>query len=288
MSVTIYGGNSANGLFVTNKNAVARHQAEKEGSDKRKTLFAGDIAAPQDSITVRKRQAQKQAMKVVLDTFDTEKKVDQTMENMSAKQEELKEANLGYQKELNQIRSEKQKLMEMYGVTEDSAEVPEEYQIRMQELEEQEEVYSGYIEENNSSIKGISSSLSDMRIERLKQHSMVDAVKQSDEIMAAASKEIYGELVNEGKKHLEEKMEEEKEKAEKRAEKKEEEEKRLEKAEERKEQLENKTENDRETWENINSYNDPEPKVDKKLDEILDELKLIKDDIKGVTVDQNI
>lgn len=288
MSVTIYGGKSADGLFVTNENAAARRQAEKKDSGNRKTIFAGDLAVRPDSIMLRKKQAQKQAMKVLQDTFDVDKKMDLSMEEMTARQEELGEKNLGYQKELERIQSERQELMKDYGITEDSEEIPEEYQQRMQELEENEAMYRGYIEENNAAIKGISISLSDMKIERLKGHAMVDASKQSEEILQAASKEIFGELINEGKKHLDEKMEEEKEKAEKRAEKKEEEEERLEKAKERKEDMEEKTENDREMLETIRSYNEPDPTADKEIEEILEKLKLIQEDIKGAAVDQNI
>lgn len=288
MSVTIYRGKSTGGLFVTNENAAARRQAEKKDSGNRKTIFAGDLAVHPDSIMLRKKQAQKQAMKVLQDTFDVDKKMDLSMEDMTARQEELREKNLGYQRELEQISSQKQELMKAYGITEDSEEIPEEYQQRMQELEENETMYRGYIEGNNAAIKGIGISLSDTKIERLKEHSMVDAAKQSEEILQAASREIYGELINEGKKHLEEKMEEEKEKAEKLAEKKEEQEERLEKAEERKENLEKKTENDREMLETIRSYNEPDSAADKEIQEILDELKLIKDDIKGAAVDQNI
>lgn len=288
MSVTIYGGKSNGGLFVTNENAAARHRAEKKDSGNRKTIFAGDLAARPDSIMLRKKQAQKQAMKVIQDTFDVDKKMDLSMEDMTARQEELREKNLGYQRELDQINSQKQALMKAYGITEDSEEIPEEYQQRMQELEENETMYRGYIEGNNAAIKGISISLSDTKIERLKEHPMLDAAKQSEEILQAASREIYGELINEGRKHLEEKMEEEKEKAEKRAEKKEEQEERLEKAEERKESLEKKTENDREMLETIRSYNEPDSAADKEIQEILEELKLIKEDIKGAAVDQNI
>lgn len=288
MSVTIYGGKPIEGLLVTNENAAARHQAEKKGNGNRKTIFAGDLAARPDSITIRKKQAKKQAMKVMQDTFDAEKKIDQGIEDMTDRQEELREENLGFQKELEQIHSEKQELMKAYGITEDSEVIPEECQQRLQELEENETMYRGYIERNNDSIKGISSSLSDMEIGRLKDHSMVDASKQSEEILQAASREIYGELINEGRKHLEEKMEEEKEKAEKQAEKKEEEEERLEKAEERKESRETKTENDREVLETIRSYNEPDSTVGKEIDEILEELKLIQEDIKGAAVDQNI
>ena len=71
-------------------------------------------------------------------------------------------------------------------------------------------------------------------------------------------------------------------------EKKEEEEERQEKAEERKESAEKKVENDREKLETMDACNNPDPAVGKEIDEILDELKLIKEDIKGAAVDQNI
>ena len=164
-------------------------------------------------------------------------------------------------------------------MTEDSTEYPEEYQQRLQELEERENLNSRYIEQNNGALKALSSCIGDMRIEQLKSNPMVKAEKQSEEILEAANKAIYGDLINEGKKHIEEK-------AEKLAEKKEEEEERLEKKEEREEKLE-ETQN-KETIETLNSYNDPDPQIKKEIDEILDELKLIQEDLKGVKVDSNI
>lgn len=286
MSFTIHTGKAVKSLFVTNENAAARRQAEKEGNNKRSTIFAGNIGVRPDSITIKKKQAQKQAVQVLMDTFHTEKKIDQSMDDLSAQMQELKEANVGYHKELDQIRGEKQELMERYGVTEDMTEYPEEYQQQIQELEEKENLYSGYIKKNDASIKGISRSLGDMSIESLKSNPMVEAEKQSEEILDAANKAIYGDLINEGKKHIEEKMEEAKEKAEKLAEKKEEEEERLEKKEEREEKLE-ETQN-KETIETMNSYNDPDSQIKKEIDEILDELKLIQEDLKGVKVDSNI
>lgn len=286
MSFTIHAGKAVKSLFVTNENAAARRQAEKEDNNRRSTVFAGNIGVRPDSITIKKKQAQKQAMKVLMDTFDSEKKMDQSMDDVSAQMQELKDANVGYHKELEQIRGEKQELMERYGVTEDSTEYPEEYQQQLQELEEKENLYSGYIKRNDASIIGISRSLGDMSIERLKSNPMVKAEKESEEILEAANKAIYGELVNEAKKHIEEKMEEAKEKAEKLAEKKEEEEERLEKKEEKEEKLEDAQ--NKETIETLNSYNDPDPQIKKEIDEILDELKLIQEDLKGVKVDSNI
>ncbi len=285
MSFAIRTGQTVKSMFVTNEKAAARRQDEKEHNNKRSTVFARDLSVRPDSITIKKKQAQKQAMKVVMDTFDSEKKVDQSRDDMSAKMQELKDANVGYHKELEQIRGEKQELMERYGVTEDSIEYPEEYKQQIQELEERENLYSGYIEENRDSIKAISSSLSDMRIERLKSNPMLDAEKQSEEILKASNKDVYGELVNEAKNHIEEKMEEGKERAEKLAGKKEEEERLQEKA--KKEEKPEDTQK-KETIDTLNSYNNPDSEIKKEIDEILDELKLIHEDLKGAAVDKNL
>lgn len=316
MSVTIFAGNAENDLFVTNQNVAARREAEKERGGKKNTIYAGGLAVREDSISIKKKQAQKQAMKVLGDVFESEKKIDQSMDDMETKIQELRDENLGYYKEMSQIDSLREQRMEAYGVTIDSKEQQDlellrkerdlgkpgtdttlteeewqrlseihetgisDYQRNMLELDEREEIYQEKISKNENNIKGIRSALIDTKIERLKTHPMVDAEKDAEKIMEAANKEIYGELVNEGRKHIEEKIEEEKEKAEERAEKKEEEEEKEAKREEREELQE-------EMIENV-SYNSSKSKIDKEMEEILDDLKLIKEDLKGAAVDENI
>ena len=92
MSFTIHTGKAVKSLFVTNENAAARRQAEKEDNNRRSTVFAGNIGVRPDSIMIKKKQAQKQAMKVLMDTFDSEKKIDQGMDDVSAQMQELKDA----------------------------------------------------------------------------------------------------------------------------------------------------------------------------------------------------
>lgn len=344
MSVTIHAAKNKTSLFVTNENAATRHKAEKGTNDNKSTIFAGDLSVRADRISIIKQQAQKKAMKVLSDVFGTEKKLDQSIDDMSERSQELKEENVAFGKELRQIRADKDRLMEQCGVTEESQEHKDlellrkerdatkadsgielteeeknrlaeihdtgvtDYQKDMLELDDREEFYQEKIEKNENKIIGISKSLNDIAIERLKSHPMVDAAKQADEIMDAANKEIYSELINEGKKHIEEKIEEEKEKAEKRAEKKEEEEKKAEAKEEREalqeEMIENAQNNsdtkvkiaqssktdhlDAADIERMTSYNSQKPETDKKLEEIIDELKLIQDDLKGAAIDTNI
>lgn len=316
MSLTIHAGNKEGSLFVTNENAASRHAGEKENKKGRSTVFAGDLAVRPDRITLRRKQAQEQAMKVLSDTFSTDKKVDQGINDMKNRVETLQAENVEYYREIEKIGEMRKEQMETSGITEDSqeykdlellrkerdsAELTEEeterlnqihgsgvtdYQKNMLEFDEQEKLYQGYIEGNSAEMKGIRSALSDMKLERLKSDPMVEASKQAEEILDAANKEIIGELRNEAKEHIEEKMEEEKEKAEKRAEKKEEEEKRKEKAEEREER--EAAIEERRAEQDMYAYNDPDSQPEKELEEILDKMKLLQEDLKGAAVDKNI
>lgn len=341
MALTIHAGKNANSLFMTNENAAARRAAEKgQREGNKSTIFAGDLGVGPDKIQIKRQQAQKQAMKIVGDTFAAERELDQSVAGMEERLKVLQDETAGCHEELKRIGNTRNELMEHYGVTEDSEEQADlellrkereankpasgvtldyeetkrlekihekgitGYQTDMLELDEQQEVYEKNLSDGEAKIKSIRTTLSDTKIDRLKSNPMLEAQKQADEIMEAANKEIYGELVNEGKKHIEEKMEEEKEQAEKRAEEKEEQEEKEEAAEERKAEMEQfiegtkqQTEAKREELpserdqEQMASYNDPnnaKTEAAKEIEEILDELKLIQDDIKGAAVDTNL
>ena len=201
-------------------------------------------------------------MKIVSDTFASEQKIDGSMDEMRAQQEQLKQETLENKKSIKEIQEQREKLMGDYNVTEESQEHKDlellrketsggklsdeekerlatihengltNYQKDMLELDGQEEVYQRLASQKESAFKSISGSLADMQIERLKKHPMVDSTKQADEIMEAANKDLYAE----SKDHIDEKMEEAKEKAEEKAEKKEEEE--TKEAERKKDKLE--------------------------------------------------
>ena len=67
-----------------------------------------------------------------------------------------------------------------------------------------------------------------IRQERLKDHGMVDAKKEAEEILADAGKEIIGMLAGEAQDHIDEELEEKVEDAKEKAEEKEEQEEKLE------------------------------------------------------------
>lgn len=341
MALTIHAGKSANGLFVTNEHAAARRAAEKaQGEGKRSSIFAGDLGVGPDKIQLKRQQAQKQAMKIVGDTFAAEKEIDQSMTDMADRLDALQKEGYEYHKDLDRIAEKRNGLQENYGVTEDSDEhadlellrkerkanepgsnvtldyeetkrlekIHEKgltgYQTDMLELDDQQAVKEKNLSETESQIESIRASLNDTAIERLKSNPMLEAQKEADKLMEAANKEIIGDLMNESKEHIEEKMAEEKEKAEKIAEEKEEQEEKEEAAEERKAEMEQfiegtkqqaeakkeelPSERDQETMASYNDPNNQETEAAKEIAEILDELKLIQDDIKGAAVDANL
>ena len=303
MALTVHAGKGENSLLITNENAMNRRAGEKAQEGKKNTIYAGNIGVRPDSIQIKRQQAQKKAMKILQDTFSADKELDQGMEDMATRAAELQDQNLEYRKELDNIRATRAELEKSYDGLEDGQENAD-LDVTCKELEEQEKLIQSKIAGNESSIKGIRRSLVDMKIERLKSNPMLKAQDQAEEIIASANKEIFGDLINEGKKHIEEKMAEEKEKAAERAEKKEEEEEKKEAKEKQEAEMEAWIEgtkeaasSDRDAVPSVKEFDeiaskisDPnsKTKVEKEMEEILDGLKLLQDDLKGAAVDANI
>lgn len=318
MSMTIHIG-SQNDTFMTNDRVATNSKVnDKSEKSNRTTLFAGDIGLGPDSIQFKREQAQKKALKIVGDTFSSEKELDQNVSDLMDQRQKLQDQNVDNIQMLHEIDASKKERMDSYQVTENSpenqdlellrkeklsgkagldieltdaetkrlAEIHSEgitdYQRDMLELDDKEEIYQGYIDDNNSSLKGISSSLSGIQISRLKSAPMLDASKESQEILDAANKDVIGELISESKDHIDDKVEEEKDKADDIKEEKEEKEEKT----DSKESSENVKEDQQEDM--IENASIDKPKVEKKLEEILDDMNLIEEDLKGAAVDTGI
>lgn len=280
MKVTIQAGSNTNDFLVTNQNAAARHAEKKTKGEHKTTIYAGDLGVHQDSILLKRKQAQKQAMKIVGDVFESDKKVDQSMQELSDTAQGLQEQKKTALEELKRIDAEKAELDEHYDASQ-SGEEQQNIELRRQELDEEEAEWKKAIASSEAGVKGIQSSLRDTKLERLKSDPMQAAQGQAEEILEAANKAIIGDLMSEAKEHIEEKMQEEKEKAEKMEEKKEELEEKLKAKDEKEEKMEEWIESTKELTES-------KQQVDKELDEILDDLKLLEDDLKGAAVDANL
>lgn len=246
------------------KEATKTNKQEKtEGVKKSDSIFAGDLNLMESSIEQKRKQAKKQAIKLIQDAWANEQKIDESVSERKYHYERMKEQKGSAQKELNDINSNKEELKAIYGITDDSEEEKDlkllerrqdvnngfgpplteaekeklkeidkksltEYQQRMLEYNDVSAKFRKEVEEADAGMKDDAGDMRAIMIERLKTHPMVDAQKSADKIMKAASKEIMGMMVDEAKEEMDKKAEEEKQKTEEKKEENKEKEEKLE------------------------------------------------------------
>lgn len=284
------------------ENAVF-HTQQTQGNDKKTedekkqvengSLYAGNMNLCNDSVEEKKKAAQAQAMKLMADVFGKDQDIDKDLEERNEHIEDLRKEYSENNAVLQDIAREKENLKAEYGIEDENIQLDDEqqkeYQQRMAELSACEQEYQMKADDNMKDIINENYAIRDIKIERLKSHDMVDAGKQADEIMQAASKEIQGMVMQDAKDNIDEKLEETKEKAEEAEEKKEELEERLEEAKRERKENEKMYElgselNDVRVAQQQSSVKD----VQKSVDQIVGEMMLTRDDIKGAAVDKTI
>ncbi len=286
------------------------------------TPFQKQEMTVQDRIAQKKQLYQKKAMRMVTTANKAEKAVDTNIEDIKGKIKRLQADNEEANAFLNDYKQQMAQTKEYYNVADDSQEqkdlellqkaydiqahgstelLTEEEQERldnMGELTEYQQIsmdlykaadyWKTQLETNNQIISGEAGAIRSIQLERLKTHGMVDAEKAKESILAAASKEIEGMLIDDAREKLDEKAEEVKEAADKREEKKEEEEARIEAAKEDKKEKEELIEDIREnvtelTEQAVDSSEIMED-VNDQIKKIMQEQKLLEEDLKGLSV----
>lgn len=174
-----------------------------------------------------------------------------------------------------------------------------EYQTRSLELKESAQDYEVQKYKLGKEIETENAIITATRIERLKSDPMGDARKQADAVLEAASEEIVGMVLDAAVKHVDEKLEEQIKDAKERAEEKELQEEQLESIREKQEAgLENAGQSRRkqtkvseeivETSAELTDIDGKQAVVQKELQEVMDKMKLLAEDIKGIKVDETI
>lgn len=216
-----------------------------------------------DSILMKKQLARRKAMKIVGDTFTADREADAEME-----------AGRNEMKELAIQKNELQKIVSAY------ENMPEEEMTEEMRLEQKQslEQYRAQQDSLETQIEGIGKSITSTKINRLKSSPMVKAQEEAEEMIESAGEEVLDMLMQEAKEHIDEEQEKKTEEAEKAAEKREEQEEKLEKAGEKQEEREEFTEMIKETA----SMDDAK----REISEMLEKMKLLKEDIKGAQVDE--
>lgn len=348
-------GSSENQMINTNLQAQEKAAGEgrrKAAKQERKaTVFAGDLSLHKDSISIRRHEAQKRAMKFVQDAWDADRKVGQSMDELRAVREMQQEEVLRNRDQAKELADKRESLREEYGVDPESHEqkdlellmraVPpydgsftEEEQARLAELKgdplagkqgqplteyqerciaiyQDQKVFEQRAKQAEDYAAALQSSQTDMKIEKLKNHKMADAQKKAEKEMQQASEEIQGMMVDEAKDHVDETYEETREEAEKKAEEQEAEEEKVALRREQKEMLEARVEESREDSREAEKAQREQEKdareeaallkdmseagmnvagagdtAKAEIKDMLNKLKLIEADIKGIKVDE--
>lgn len=313
---------------------------EKKEKEKDITIFAGDLNMNEDPIAKKRKEAQEKALKVVGDAFDNDKKIDDDLKERRNHISKLSETIGDAKSQILEFEKRKLDLKESYGIEDDSQEQKDlellekesaskkigsnvelskeeeeqlseihkagltEYQDRCLELDKYVAASRDVVKESEKKIIVENATITGIKLERLKSSPMVDAVKEAEGILDAASDEITGMLLDEAKEHIDEKAKEEQEEAEKKAEEKEKQEEQLEAVKEKREEMEKLTnpekaeekgtdESDREVnneipIDNILEMTHKESDIKKEVENIVDKMKLVAEDIKGAVVDSKL
>lgn len=299
--------------------SMARNK-RTEGPDKDKkqggSIFAGDFNKTEDNITKRKKKLLQDALKVMMDQFESDSKIDEGIDekrqNIADNKSKMKEANTA----INVLQQEREAIREKHGVEAGSQEQQDleliekgrkaEAQNKLSDLSEDEltrlaemgpltdyqkeslsyaDIQDEYRKELNSA-KDVIANESRI-IEGTKQsllsrkYDMSKASRTTEQMLISAAKEIAGMLQAEAKDNIDKEFKELQEAAAKAAEKKKEQEEAIEKAKEEKEGQEQVKEQ-KDPAKYVASIQDS---VTQELKKIAEAQKLLEEDLKGIVVD---
>ena len=177
------------------------------------------------------------------------------------------------------------------------AQGPTEYQSRMMERYEENNRLQREMQENLAAIQANGAALRFVKGERLKSNPILDAEDAADKVLATESEAITGELVGEAMEHMQEELAEKTEEAEKLAKQNEARKQQIEKVQEKVAEQKEQVEQIREGTDEIQSsaeHVSPEDivqiqeQIQTEIEKVLEELKLMAEDLKGNAIDKLI
>lgn len=244
--------------------------AGNKTTENRKNVFFGDtMLAEKNPVEVRRKIAQKKAMKIIQDAYAGDAAIDKQVNDRINHYEEMAAVRETASNELRDLNQQQKELQKEYGVSDDGEEqknlelLKKEQDIQNnvtketlsgEEMEQLAQIHKNPLTEYQSRALGLNQlaaksklaiadaqkqmngDTADMKsiyLERLKSDPMQKAQKSAEDILEAAGKEIQNMLVGEAKDVMDEKTEEEKEWAKEKSEEKKEEEKIIEEREEK-------------------------------------------------------
>lgn len=314
--------NSNNTYFQKKENVTTQADRKAKGGVSNGMVYAGDLNLNTDPIMDKKSQAQKKALKLIIDQFKSDLDCDNSEANLNTKKAEIADDVQNATNEINKLEDSKQELKALYNVSEDSQEQKDtellekrilhpndltsdewkqinnmgpltDYQKDAVQLSNLQAEWQKQVNNGANSIQGINQSLASIELEKLKTHPMVDQQEAASKILEDASKEVVNSLVMEAKDKIDETMDENKDKVEKEQKEKEEQEKE-DAAKKTDSSTTEDTSSSSSSTDNTNasadstvaiSPSDQQRLVDT-VSRVADKLKMLDDDIKGIVVDE--
>lgn len=295
-------------------------------------FFAGDFlpgqqTAAADRIAAKKGLCYKQGMRAVTGVNDSEKRMDQSMEEIKERVNRLMEENEEADRRLQEANQKMAQAKVDYQIDPDSQEEkdldllkkkfdiehhrtfetlteeeekrlaemgePTEYQALSMEAYEQADHWKyTIILENKKEMRAIGSVTRHVKLMRLESHAMEDAMRAKEEMMESAAKEAVGILTGEAVDTIDQNSEDVKAEAEAKQEQKEEQEEQIEAAREQKEEEEAvalaKRKNASERVEQALMSEISTDSMDAEIQKILEEEKMLEEELKGLRVNMGI
>lgn len=259
-------------------------KADGKGGKELKSISASDLTLQgQDEAVIKKLQARKQAMKIVMDQFSSDDETDMKVKELKERNKELDGTILESMKEIDKIEENRNTAAEAYGIDLSTYKkgTNEEFDNTMKVLDEQKGALNEKIEEYKKEMYENTAYVDSVSKARLKGAPMLAAQKTAEKITDSASKEIIGILINDAKDHVDEEIEKKEEEAEEIKEKQEEQEeiKNANSAAPQKDPA-------AESLSNIKKADTLQKKLEEEINSMLNNKKILEEDLKGLALDE--
>lgn len=301
--------NDENSSIQMNHSQTNNRRDHKAQEKKNTSIKASELNL-QDNVLTKKLQAHKKAIKTVMDAFSGEQVADDSIRQHQKRAQELTEEANTYLGEINRLNGLKKDLQETSGVDDNSQEQKDlmllekkqkgealtkdeqkqlsemgpltEYQKASLEYSATANVWNKRLEDAKSKTAGENRTVDAIKLAQVKTHTVVDANKTAQDIMDQASKDIVNTLIDEAKDKVDEELEEKEAEAEKKAEEEEAKQEKLEKNKKDEQKIEDSTDQ----LSLITKADNAQDKLQKEIQVMIDNQKLLEEDIKGIAVDE--
>lgn len=256
-------------------------QTRSDKTEHKKTIFVGNGQTNQsDTLAQKKKEAQDKAMKVIRDAFAKEIEIDNGIEESREKISDSKAKIAEAQEQIKELEEQKEEIRKN-GCSED------EYKEVCADYAKQEAEFYSQIQDAKSTVMDENASIRQVKIDRIQNQDMQNAMQEADDIMDAAGKDMIQTAMKEMQERMQEKRKEEAEKAKEKAEEEEKEKKLKERVEERNAESQPVTET-RAVTESILTHDQLKDSTTSEIKNILDDYTLTEEDIKGMSIDSKL